>query len=172
MKILERDYDFTKVGNLYVATTNLYYPELAMHEASGNHYFNFYKVEELGKTLTNHEPGIRVATRDDLRYLARLGSHWVEAGEKGNTIAGRFFGERAQEATMDDLKGCVFFPALGYCSYDSLYGQGSQADYWSSTVYSGGTNSAYYLYYRSGALGLYDLNKRYGFPARLVKNAN
>jgi hypothetical protein len=172
MKILEHDYEFTKVGNLYVATTNLYYPELAMHEASGNHYFDFYAVEKVGKMLAEHEPGIRIATRYDLRYLSSLGSHWVKAGEKGNTIAGRFFGKRAKEATMDDLKGCVFFSALGYCFGCTLYYHGSQACYWSSTYNN--TSYADYLFFTSGGTSPYiDIDdKSYGCSVRLVKNAN
>jgi hypothetical protein len=172
MKILEQDYEFTKVGNLYVATTNLYHPKLAIRKASGNHYFDFYAVEKLDETLIEYEPGIRVTTRDDLKYLASLGSHWVKAGEKGNTIAGRFFGERAQEATMDDLKGCVFFPALGYCFRGTLHAQGSFAGYWSSTYFS--NYHAYYLYFFSSntSPGTDWNRKNFGFPVRLVKNAN
>jgi hypothetical protein len=39
---------------------------------------------------------------------------WRAKDEVGNKIAGMFIGENAKEATISDLKGCVFFPAAGY----------------------------------------------------------
>ena len=113
--------------------------------------------------------GCRVATREDLIYLARLGSHWVKKGERGNDIAGRFFGENAKEATMEDLKGCVFLPAAGYCSDSGrLINQYSNAYYWSST--QANTYYAYYLYYSSGGLNMYADYKYLGLQVRCARD--
>lgn len=171
MNILEREYEFIKVGRLEVATTNIYCPELAICEDKEECYSNFWQVEEIDRRLK--EKGYRVTTREDLIYLAGLGSYWVKKEEKGNDIAGRFFGKKANKATIDNLNGCVFFPAAGKCSNSgTLNYQGGYAYYWSSTHFN--TNYAYVLLFYSGGVypGTNLLTKNLGATVRCVRNIN
>jgi uncharacterized protein (TIGR02145 family) len=172
MKLLEHEYEFVKVGKLEVATTNIYYPKLAIGENNRNCYFNYSTVCKIDELLVAEDTGFHIPTIENFNYLFSLGSHCVNAGEKDNEIAGCFFGRHCKEATLDDLKDSVFFPALGLIDSSSLSGQGSYAYYWSSTC--PGHYIAYalcfsnYVCFSTPRTDSY--NKRYGFSGRFVRD--
>jgi hypothetical protein len=172
MKILGHEYGFVKVGDLYVATTNLYYPELAIHKQNSQCYFDFCATEKANDIVRRSAPTVRISTRDDLKYLGSLGSHWVEAGERGNEIAGRFFGEHCKEATITDLKGCVFFPACGIYNGALLGKYGSLGLYWSSTSHD--DCYGYHMYFdnESDISDVHYVYMENGRPVRLVSTEN
>jgi len=82
----------------------------------------------------------------------------VEAGVRGNTVVGRFYGPRAVNtmndvtvcsitADNDNMTGCIFLPASGsrYHMDGALSGQGTHGRYWSSVQLN--SNGAYSLNY-------------------------
>jgi len=62
----------------------------------------------------------------------------------------------------------IFLPAAGYRDYSDLYTAGSWGDYWSSSLYSGGSCGAYDMYFNSDGFDWYDDNRYYGFSVRAV----
>ena len=73
--------------------------------------------------------------------------------------------------SASDTNKRVFFPAAGYVFDTSLYYGGTDVSYWSSTLYTSGTNYAYYLYF--GSSGVYPSSyfSRYvGFTVRPVSD--
>ena len=76
----------------------------------------------------------------------------------------------AQWTALAD-KGCVFLPAAGYRSGTSMNGIGTMGLYWSSSPYTS-VASAYCVYFYSSHLNPADFFVRsYGFPVRLVRDA-
>ena len=80
----------------------------------------------------------------------------------------------------DGVAGCLFydgtnrlfFPAAGCGINTSLLNAGSSGNYWSSSLYTGGTDLAYYLKFGSGDVyPQYYLSRFVGFPVRPVKAA-
>jgi uncharacterized protein (TIGR02145 family) len=49
----------------------------------------------------------------NLAALVNAGSTWANANEKGNAVAGRFFGTGHATATIGNLGDCIFIPAAG-----------------------------------------------------------
>ena len=73
-------------------------------------------------------------------------------------------------ATLED-QGCVFLPAAGYRGGTSVSSVGSNGYYWSST--SGDGTYAYYISFSGSNVNPAERHARsYGYPVRLVKNAN
>jgi uncharacterized protein (TIGR02145 family) len=151
--ILGKQYETVIIGNkfgkLEVLTKSLYVPELAFYKKNSNCYFDLAGIKKIDELLKKHGNGFRVPTKKDIDYIATLRSHWVEKGEKGNVVAGRFFGitGRFWGKTATDLKKCLFLPALGlYAEDTTLYDYGSCAYYWSST-YSGTHNDFAFILY-------------------------
>lgn len=65
----------------------------------------------------------------------------------------------------------IFLPAAGY-SYDGeLFNAGSFGSYWSSSLYTGNPNLAWYLYFKSDHYNVYILNRLSGFSVRAVCNS-
>ena len=63
----------------------------------------------------------------------------------------------------------IFLPAAGYRNGSSLYFDGSDGYYWSSTLYSDIVSSGRYLLFGSGNAGVYNSNRYYGFTVRAVQ---
>ena len=62
----------------------------------------------------------------------------------------------------------IFLPAAG-CRYDtSLGGAGIIGDYWSSSLYTGYPNYAWYVYFYSDDVSRFDINRYYGQSVRPV----
>ena len=62
----------------------------------------------------------------------------------------------------------IFIPAAGYASGGSLYGEGNEADVWSSTLDAGYVNGGQNLGFYSGYVGLGSSDRDYGFSVRGV----
>ena len=62
----------------------------------------------------------------------------------------------------------IFLPAAGYRSYTNVYEQGSYGAYWSGTLFEGGSNNAYCLYFDDGGVGWSDHYRGYGHSVRPV----
>lgn len=65
--------------------------------------------------------------------------------------------------------GTIFLPAAGSRWDSDLNDAGSHGDYWSSTLYEGGPNGAYELYFYSGGVGTYYYYRLYGHSVRPVR---
>jgi len=48
-----------------------------------------------------------------LTNLKNAGSSWAAAGERGNAVAGRFFGPGSNKVRIDSIANCIFIPASG-----------------------------------------------------------
>lgn len=66
--------------------------------------------------------------------------------------------------------GTIFLPAAGDRLNAIFYGQRSNGDYWSSTLYAGGPNGAWGLYFDSSNAGMYVNFRYYGFLVRAVQS--
>ncbi|MDR1182349.1 MAG: hypothetical protein LBL13_10280 [Bacteroidales bacterium] len=159
-----------RVGNLEILNKNIYSPDIAV-EYDGNCYFDFIGVKVISELLEGQDTKFRVPTDDDFEYLYNLGSRWVEQGEVGNNLAGRFFGKKANIATMDDLKNCIFLPATGYCDpLAALVSQNNTAYYWSSTCYN--SSSRYVQCFNNNLVYSWNYyHKGDGFSVRCVRDA-
>ncbi len=65
--------------------------------------------------------------------------------------------------------GAVFLPAAGYRYGTDVYDAGSNGNYWSGTPIEVSEDDAYYMYFSSGDVSVYDVNRDYGFSVRLVR---
>jgi uncharacterized protein (TIGR02145 family) len=63
----------------------------------------------------------------------------------------------------------IFLPAAGYGSGSSLYGPGSRSYYWSSTPYSGNSEIAWYLIFKSDSFDRGYYYRHYGQSIRPVR---
>jgi uncharacterized protein (TIGR02145 family) len=102
------------------------------------------------------------------------GGTWAAANERGNAVAGMFYGPRHATCSLpDNMRNCVFLPAVGYRGYSvgALYSQGSRGRYWSSTQtddYRGYTGFNLYFYSTYSYPNDYN-DKSYGFTLRCVQ---
>jgi len=99
------------------------------------------------------------------------GGTWAAANERGNAVAGRFYGPKHASGSLpNNMDSCLFLPATGrrINSDGSLNSQGSLGAYWSATQY--GSNGGYYLLFASPSSSpSYSGSKALGFPIRCVK---
>ena len=120
--------------------------------------------------------GWRLPTKDE--YIALdansnpTGGVWVAASSnRGNAVAGRFYGKRAGSCSLpDDMTGCVFFPASGGRNYSvgTLTTRDASGYCWSSTQVS--STNGYYLYFIStSSYPTYNNSKLLGLPIRCVR---
>ena len=85
-----------------------------------------------------------------------------------DNYAGELYTTGANWNTFE-AAGCVFLPAAGYRSGDSVGDVGNYGIYWSSTA-DDGEDYAYYADFDSGYLGAGYYNDRYnGSSVRLVR---
>ena len=113
--------------------------------------------------------GWRLPTNAEFAALNNAGSSWAAANAKGNAVAGRFYGGNHATATMSNLAGCVFLPAVGGrdISNGALLYQGVSGNYWSSTQY---TSTIGYNFTFSNAESMPNAYyKEAGLPIRCVQ---
>ena len=77
-------------------------------------------------------------------------------------------GVNGYKVTSKKNGNSIFLPAAGYRSGSSLYYAGSYGNYWSSSLYTDGPNSAYGLYFDSDGVGWYNGNRYCGQSVRPV----
>jgi uncharacterized protein (TIGR02145 family) len=146
------------------------------------------KIDEDNNWEAENNPcptGWRLPTRLEFEalFLAcnRGGINWADAGEKGNMVAGKFYGinhnaacSLAEGGSMD---GCIFLPAVGSRDFNTgaLSETGSNGRYWSSVQFNATSARTTYAYYWSfGKISnTPDANyiKTMGFPVRCVRDA-
>jgi uncharacterized protein (TIGR02145 family) len=117
--------------------------------------------------------GWRLPTKDEFTALIDAGNTWRNANEKGNAVAGSFFGPNSSDCSLasgGSMSGCVFLPASSSRNDGSgaLSGQGSSGYYWSSTQMA--TTYGYNLFFGSSYVTSENGNdKASGFNVRCVK---
>ncbi len=119
--------------------------------------------------------GWRLPTQEEYRRLHHgsvpRGGLWVEAGERGNSVAGRIYGPNAGTCSLpDNMEGCTFFPASGFISRidGSLQNRGSHGYSWSSTQHNATTGS--HLSFNSADSNPHcSYHQAIGFPVRCVR---
>ncbi|MCQ2171897.1 MAG: DUF1566 domain-containing protein [Bacteroidales bacterium] len=112
----------------------------------------------------------RMPTSDEFKALKDV-TYWnwedvgyyVYAPQSGD--AGKKNNETSNTYNKSDA--LLFFPAAGYGNNGLLSKAGTNGYYWSSTLYSGSTDNAYYLSFRSGNVSPQSNYSRYdGFSVR------
>ena len=68
-----------------------------------------------------------------------------------------------------DANKYFYLPALGYYDSGRLNNVGNSGYYWSSSAYPWYSSYAYYLYFNSGYVGVYDGNRYFGFRAEALQ---
>jgi uncharacterized protein (TIGR02145 family) len=115
--------------------------------------------------------GWRIPTVDELQALVDAGSTWRAANSSaGNAVAGRFFGANSAEATMADVKGCIFLTAGGNRSgtTGTIAGnQGVSGWYWAASAVN--TINKDYMVIRDSGASVSNADGDYGFNLRCVK---
>ena len=91
--------------------------------------------------------GWRLPTMTEFSELSNnsipSGGTWAAANSKGNSIAGKIFGNRSAECTLpDNMVGCIFFPAVGHRlnTNGSIANRSANMYYWSSTQIDNNTS--------------------------------
>ena len=120
--------------------------------------------------------GWRLPTQAQLLALLNSSSpangSWAAAGERGNAVAGRFFGPNNAGCKLpDSMFGCVFLPAAGSRSYSNgtLYNQGNNGSYWSGTN-SSSTNGYNLNFGNDYTYPTGESGKAYGYSIRCVQH--
>ena len=67
-------------------------------------------------------------------------------------------------------KNQLFIPAAGFCNGSAIYGICSSGSLWSSSLLSVSPDNAYYLYFNTNSIGMYNVIRFYGFTIRPVIN--
>ena len=136
-------------------------------------------------TSTPCPEGWRLPTSGELAALQNLpgdlgnrSGYWTIAGDRGNAVAGRFYGITAVRGQAggctlpSDMVGCIFLPAAGYRDRDTgtRYSQGSEGHYWGSNQYSIELNTnGYRLRFSDTYTNAGSNTKAYGFTIRCVQ---
>ena len=131
-----------------------------------------YTRDESATWTNNPCPaGWRLPTHEEFQALHNAGTTWAEANERGNAVAGCFYGANHATASLpNSMENCVFLPAVGfrYSSDGSLYLQGGNGYYWSAT--QSDSNHGYELRFDSTySSSDHNSDKASGFPLRCVK---
>ena len=115
-----------------------------------NLYGNHYAFDGIQSACPS---GWRVPTKDEFASLSAHYSGWTTyLGMEGQWFSG--------SEKYSSTASAVFFPVL---SSDSSHGR-----YWSSS--ENDSSSAYYLYFNSGNVGVYNFNRSYGWSVRCLKD--
>ena len=113
--------------------------------------------------------GWRLPTVAEYNSLTGSYSVGVEANERDNAVAGMFFGDNRDVATLADPRGCIFMPAAGRVEI-GVYniGWGIRGWYWLQGEFS--TDNAYNFHFYHGFPFVESNNpKKWGFSLRCVK---
>ena len=115
--------------------------------------------------------GWRLPTLSEMQALNNTGSVWTAANDKGNAVAGRFYGPSYNSCSLlTSMEGCIFLPASGYrFRVDGTLGNRNTYLYiWTSTQAS--STEGYHLNANSGSSNpTLNIGKAYGFPIRCVR---
>ena len=105
----------------------------------------------------------RMPTTEEFVALGNAVNTAWTADYQGSGIAGMI-------CTAKDGSGAeLFFPAAGGCYNGSVYGVGSDGNYWSASLISSLMQNAYYMYFGNGGVDWQSVSRRYyGFPVRGV----
>ena len=128
-------------------------------------------------TWTNNPcpSGWRIPTYAEFYALfngsAPTGGTWAIANERGNAVAGRFYGPNHAVCTMSSMAGCIFLPAGGSRSSGNgqLNQQGSTGWYWYNGQLQGGTNGVYMTFSNTSNSTDDVMYKETGTPIRCVQ---
>lgn len=115
------------------------------------------------------------ATVMGIKGIVVLPDNWDGSVDGSFTYAGTDYEANVYTAsstvtwgTMESA-GAVFLPAAGYRIGSSVINVGSYGFYWSSTIYSSNTDSAYRVYFSSGGFNATSSSDRFGgYSVRLV----
>ena len=119
------------------------------------------------KELYNHCGGKNSGSLSGTTSVSNKGIYWVAAG---TTVDGVKYTNAGCLFVGQDITKRVFFPASGYCTNSSVNTVGSSGYYWSSSLYSSGSDYACYLYFNASSVNPADYYCRYdGFSVRGVK---
>lgn len=77
-------------------------------------------------------------------------------------------GVNGYKVTSKTNGNSIFLPAAGSRNDLSLSSAGSDGDYWSSSLNTSSSDSAYSLYFNSGSVGWHNIIRRYGQSVRAV----
>lgn len=77
-------------------------------------------------------------------------------------------GVKGYKVTSKTNGNSIFLPAAGSRNDLSLSSAGSDGDYWSSSLNTSSSDSAYSLYFNSGSVGWHNSSRRYGQSVRAV----
>ena len=127
------------------------------------------EYEELYKHCrgTSNTSGIPNTLLSGIASISKNGIYWIAAGTtvdevKYKNCGALFVGQ--------DITNRIFFPASGNCNRSYVNDVGSTGFYWSSSLYSRYSNSAYYLSFYNGYVFSINIDTRYdGFAIRGVK---
>ena len=105
-----------------------------------------------------------------LLVAGRKSTHGWRYGERLRSFLG---GERLHRPSVST--GCHrclsrFLPAAGYRNGTSTNNQGSNGNYWSSSINTGNTSNAQNLNFNSGNVNMNNNNRKNGFSVRAVKS--
>jgi uncharacterized protein (TIGR02145 family) len=107
----------------------------------------------------NWGSGWRMPTYDELNELK---NNCTVTWTTQNGVNGRLF--------TGPNGNSIFLPAAGYRRDSELYRDGSDGDYWSSSLYAGNTYYAWYLLFNSDDYRMGSLSRYYGRSVRAVCN--
>ena len=100
----------------------------------------------------------RMPTKAEIDALLALSKKWV-TNYNGSGINGY---------TFTGNGNTLFLPAAGYRNLTDFYDTGSYGLYWSSSLYTGNPDGAWYLYFDSGPADASGNDRCYGFSVRAV----
>jgi len=93
---------------------------------------------------------------------------WAAANSRGNSVSGRFFGDRAISCSLpDDMTGCIFLPSSGHRYNDLAYSPSNLGYYWTSSQYS--ASNGYLLYFYAEGSFPANNTKAEGMAVRCVR---
>ena len=122
-------------------------------------------------TSTPCPEGWRLPTRNEFQALHSAGSTWAVANsDRGNAVAGRFYGANSASCTLPSaMVGCIFLAASGYRYTNGILdSQGIYGLHWTSTQYS--ASDSYRMGFESAASSNPTTgSKALGLPIRCVR---
>ncbi|MDR1226211.1 MAG: Ig-like domain-containing protein [Prevotellaceae bacterium] len=118
--------------------------------------------------------GWRIPAMQELQSLHNGGSTWADVGDKGNAVAGQFFGPNHAAATISVPQNGIFLPAGGWRlgsigNNGKIIYSGKHGVYWSSTQESATSGYRLSFYKELGGGGIANNGKESGHNLRCVR---
>ena len=133
-----------------------------------SHYGEYLTYDE---AINMQKDGWRMLTKEEWKYLLSNRNQDLIYAH------GRYNDNNTFIIFPDDMDGeRVILPAAGYCGASSLYGDGSNGGYWSSSLGTDFPSSAWTLAFNfnnqhmNDGLRMYDFIRDNGFSVRLVRD--